>query len=150
MSRRPPRSTRTYTLFPYTTLFRFRRDITIRDNRNLYRFLHVSDEGPVSSSGVHLAAGAAMHGYHADARRLGQPGQARGVAVGLIPAGPHLQRHRNRHRRDHRIEDPSGQRPLAPQGGYGEPAGHPPGRAAPVVIAPPRTADHARKRPEKG
>src|SRR3546814_10649589 len=50
----------------------WRRDITIRDNRNLYRFLHVSDEGPVSSSGVHLAAGAAMHGYRSDELRVGK------------------------------------------------------------------------------
>src|SRR3546814_13510544 len=34
MSRRPPRSTRTYTLFPYTTLFRSERG-TVREDSNL-------------------------------------------------------------------------------------------------------------------
>src|SRR3546814_1313164 len=34
MIRRPPRSTRTDTLFPYTTLFRSRRAIALRDGRN--------------------------------------------------------------------------------------------------------------------
>src|SRR3546814_12336613 len=33
MIRRPPRSTRTDTLFPYTTLFRSRRDIHLRPRR---------------------------------------------------------------------------------------------------------------------
>src|SRR3546814_6293640 len=34
MIRRPPRSTRTDTLFPYTTLFRLDREINARDDRN--------------------------------------------------------------------------------------------------------------------
>src|SRR3546814_5026386 len=33
MIRRPPRSTRTYTLFPYTTLFRSRRPLTVLCSR---------------------------------------------------------------------------------------------------------------------
>src|SRR3546814_6631497 len=41
MSRRPPRSTRTDTLFPYTTLFRSRRDAIWR------RELGIDDDTPV-------------------------------------------------------------------------------------------------------
>src|SRR3546814_6521683 len=54
MIRRPPRSTRTYTLFPYTTLFRslldarggqvFGKGITIRDDPHRPRGLRRSEE----------------------------------------------------------------------------------------------------------
>src|SRR3546814_3228691 len=40
MIRRPPRSTRTDTLFPYTTLFRSRRATARRPDRPLQRALH--------------------------------------------------------------------------------------------------------------
>src|SRR3546814_1091411 len=41
MIRRPPRSTRTYTLFPYTTLFRsIRRDLTIMEEKGLLKRTH--------------------------------------------------------------------------------------------------------------
>src|SRR3546814_1892808 len=40
MSLRPPRSTRTDTLFPYTTLFRSRRDDHVPGRRAAGRFVH--------------------------------------------------------------------------------------------------------------
>src|SRR3546814_14454049 len=71
MLRRPPRSTRTDTLFPYTTLFRSRADIHAvlslalgtRDPsqhhgapRQAWHRRHLDDDGPGISGGVALAA----------------------------------------------------------------------------------------------
>src|SRR3546814_2641231 len=62
MIRRPPRSTRTDTLFPYTTLFRSRGEAQL-GSREL--FLLQLDEG------AHLAAGVAMRQFeHAVVQRM--------------------------------------------------------------------------------
>src|SRR3546814_5551876 len=43
MIRRPPRSTRTYTLFPYTTLFRSKFGINYQPEKNVLIFASVSE-----------------------------------------------------------------------------------------------------------
>src|SRR3546814_1976346 len=54
MIRRPPRSTRTYTLFPYTTLFRSRRAAAARHADNPSRRWHRHEDGG-SRSGLPAA-----------------------------------------------------------------------------------------------
>src|SRR3546814_14359561 len=88
MIRRPPRSTRTYTLFPYTTLFRSGGD----DRRPLepgeadrYRLRRVERFHRGMRHGVELLA----VGAHALWRRRGRSGRHRAVALrncGLLPA----------------------------------------------------------------
>src|SRR3546814_984815 len=50
MIRRPPRSTRTGTLFPYTTLFRSQ----MRAGRDVARILHHVGEQLAEQAGIHL------------------------------------------------------------------------------------------------
>src|SRR3546814_10077976 len=64
MIRRPPRSTRTDTLFPYTTLFRSGRDAHSQGGRN-----RPSPRG-ASGHGAHLVAGGAPRGAGARPRSV--------------------------------------------------------------------------------
>src|SRR3546814_1302146 len=66
MIRRPPRSTRTDTLFPYTTLFRSTYERAIENSRTLFlaaceagvlRIVHVSIANPSADSPLHYYSG---------------------------------------------------------------------------------------------
>src|SRR3546814_6292414 len=82
MSRRPPRSTRTDTLFPYTTLFRSRRDAIWR------RELGIDDDTPVIGflGRLVMEKGLDVFADTIDAlRRRGVPHEV--VVIGEGPAG---------------------------------------------------------------
>src|SRR3546814_5600380 len=68
MIRRPPRSTRTDTLFPYTTLFRSVEPVLLRaggpEKRQVQRLGHVSPSIPNYSSGNTTVADT-LHKHHA-------------------------------------------------------------------------------------
>src|SRR3546814_17881422 len=81
MIRRPPRSTRTDTLFPYTTLFRSK-----RTNRKEF-FLHGS-RAPFKQQGSFSALGAMAQGVihqHNGKQRFGNRRRAYAYA-GIVPA----------------------------------------------------------------
>ena len=90
-------------------------DIAVGDHRQSGRRLDLADEAPVGMAVVEVAAGAAVHSQHLDARLLGDARQVWGVAVGRIPAGAHLQGHRELHRLDGRLEDLRGMNLVAHQ-----------------------------------
>src|SRR3546814_8352868 len=73
MIRRPPRSTRTDTLFPYTTLFRSRAGQHRRDDR-ADQDLGQPQRGPRADAGAHLGAG--------PGRRTARLGRQRRLASG--------------------------------------------------------------------
>src|SRR3546814_13711920 len=75
MIRRPPRSTRTDTLFPYTTLFRSGRDAHSQGGRN-----RPSPRG-ASGHGAHLVAGGAPRGAGARPRSVEDQGHGQGRAA---------------------------------------------------------------------
>src|SRR3546814_17570453 len=86
MSRRPPRSTRTDTLFPYTTLFRSRRDAIWR------RELGIDDDTPVIGflGRLDMEKGLDVFADTIDAlRRRGVPHEV--VVIGEGPAGDWFQ-----------------------------------------------------------
>ena len=89
---------------------------------------------PVGASLVELAAGAAVHRHQADAGALGALRQLRGVDGAIVPAEPHLERHRNRHRVDGRLDQGQGMIEIAHQRGSGLAAGDVAGRAAHVDV----------------
>ena len=80
-------------------------DVAIGNNWNGDGFLHCGDKPPVRPSIVTLGAGAAMNRHHLNAFFLGDTGQLRGVAVGLVPAGAHLQGDWDVHRPDRCLND---------------------------------------------
>src|SRR3546814_2439546 len=71
MIRRPPRSTRTDTLFPYTTLFRSRGGGTATGRAGLCRFLRPAHSG-LSCRPVARHAGTGSRGPVSDSRRSRQ------------------------------------------------------------------------------
>src|SRR3546814_18533038 len=77
MIRRPPRSTRTDTLFPYTTRFRSKLNITPEfiDKKGLYhgRVARVDHRLGTCDRGDHAAAVDVAHQYH---RHVGRAGKA--------------------------------------------------------------------------
>ena len=81
-------------------------DIAIDHDGNSDGLLHLAQEGPIGAAVVELAARAAMNRDHPDAAILGDAGQPRRVAAGMVPAGAHLQGHRQVHRLDRRLQDP--------------------------------------------
>src|SRR5579872_3546351 len=83
-------------------------DIAIDDDRDGDRLLHLANKGPIGASLIELAAGAAMDGHHADAAFLRDPREAWRVAVRLVPAGAHLECHRQFDGAHHRLEDARG------------------------------------------
>src|SRR3546814_14757774 len=92
MIRRPPRSTRTDTLFPYTTLFRSlggRRDRRIVEQA--HHAVAVRDRVVEEIGGQPQIAGDARQQPAADAAERGAPSHARrATAVDLV--GPHISR----------------------------------------------------------
>src|SRR3546814_16300038 len=97
MRRRPPRSTRTYTLFPYTTLFRSWRvlDLQPRDGQRQHGVLdHIGEvPGVIGVAIVHggtLLSGL-LASFHSEAqgsrRLLRQRVQERGATRDSRPAG---------------------------------------------------------------
>ncbi len=90
-------------------------DVAIADHRDRHRFLDLADEAPVGMAVIELVAGAAMHGDHLHAGILGDARQGRRVAAVHVPAGAHLQRHRQVDRLDHRRDDVAGQLLVAHQ-----------------------------------
>ena len=60
--------------------------------------LTLRTNAPVGLALVELAAGAAVDGDHLHAEILGDAGELGRVEAGMIPAHPHLQRHRDLHR----------------------------------------------------
>src|SRR3546814_12204554 len=85
MIRRPPRSTRTDTLFPYTTLFRSRR-AGASDDVGRHRLPDSRPAPPASAPG--RSRGADRH--RADGRRLRDTARP----VGADPAADHVAAHR--------------------------------------------------------
>src|SRR5262249_33470629 len=83
-------------------------DIAVRDHRNEYSLLNLPDEFPIGGTGIELAARAAMHADHADAASFGDPRQPRPVPAATVPAGTHLQSHRQVYRPDRGLEDARG------------------------------------------
>ena len=81
------------------------RDVAIDDDRDLDRRLDLVDKAPIGGPGKHLAAGAAVHSDHANAAGFGNVREAGRVALVIVPAGAHLQRHRQIDRLDRRFED---------------------------------------------
>src|SRR3546814_12854954 len=79
MIRRPPRSTRTDTLFPYTTLFR---SISSEETRYYLNgiFLHVSEE-----AGQPVLKAAATDGHRLARVTLPQPQGASGMPDVIVP-----------------------------------------------------------------
>ena len=70
-------------------------DVAIADHRNADRVLDLADEAPIGRTVIELIARAAVHRDHLNPRALRLFWPGRGIAVALVPAGPHLQRHRN-------------------------------------------------------
>src|SRR3546814_21084786 len=83
MIRRPPRSTRTDTLFPYTTLFRSQLRLQVQRRtvpQQLDRAVRAPGRQRIAGS---QGTAAVARGTH---RSRGDPGQARRLQVGRIPA----------------------------------------------------------------
>src|SRR3546814_18403095 len=86
MIRRPPRSTRTDTLFPYTTLFRSLGQVLLR----LHESRWIDDHQPVALAGVGLALQLLEHLSLHDAAAagdlvgLGSPGAELDVSLGAV------------------------------------------------------------------
>ena len=73
---------------------------------------------------VELAARAAMHRDHPHARRLGAARELRRIERAVVPAEPHLQRHRHRDRADRRLDQGQRMVEIAHQRRAGLAAGH--------------------------
>src|SRR3546814_17343120 len=87
MIRRPPRSTRTDTLFPYTTLF--------RSARRTIRGAGRQEPGRYGRKGTAEFQAGATGGYSAGAGR-GRDSKLRKTALGRVAAIPHLRHSRER------------------------------------------------------
>src|SRR3546814_12202243 len=90
MIRRPPRSTRTYTLFPYTTLFRsFRARLLLVDPEQQF----LMDAVNYIEAAAHIAVGEALAPIVVDEEDRGKRGLRGPVDIGLDaivvhPGGP--------------------------------------------------------------
>src|SRR3546814_10200467 len=130
MIRRPPRSTRTDTLFPYTTLFRsspadhhavrpalFQRQFRIRyganvaigDDWQVHGFLDLADKRPISRSLVHLATGATVDGNKLRPQILGNMGKFGSIEAAMVPAHAHLDSDRHLYRLDRGFDQGCGE-----------------------------------------
>ena len=83
------------------------RHVAIDDDRDRHRLLHGAHRGPVGRALVELAARAAVHGDEPDAGRFGAARKLRRVERVVVPAEPHLQRHRHVDRADRRLDQAS-------------------------------------------
>src|SRR3546814_6978738 len=81
MIRRPPRSTRTDTLFPYTTLFRSRGRVAARTRPQA-----VAADSPLRRAAQHRPAGAC------DPAELGDEARYGAMVPRMVAAAPHLVR----------------------------------------------------------
>ena len=89
---------------------------------------------PIRLALVELAAGAAMHGDHLHAGGFRAARQFRRVERAIVPAEPHLQRHRHFHRRDRRLDQFERVIEIAHQRRAGLAAGHMTCRATHVDV----------------
>src|SRR3546814_5807835 len=89
MIRRPPRSTRTDTLFPYTTLFRSLEDHAIRRLGTFHEAAGVE----MAVAGEQCAQPRFGRGFIDEARRIGGGIARRRGRIGIVAA--HRQRHRS-------------------------------------------------------
>ncbi len=89
---------------------------------------------PIGAALVELAAGAAMHGDHLHARRRGAARQLGRVDRAIIPAEPHLERHRHRHGADGGLDQRQRMVEIAHQRRAGLPAGHVARRATHIDV----------------
>ena len=101
-----------------------RGDIAVDDERNADRIPDGAHRAPIGIALVELAARAAMHRNHLHARGLRAARQFRRVERALVPAEPHLQRHRHFHRRYRRLDQPQRVVEIAHQRRTGLAAGH--------------------------
>ena len=84
-----------------------RGDVAVDDERNRDRILDGAHRAPIGLALVELAARAAMHGDHLHAGSFRAARQLRRVERAIVPAEPHLQRHRHLHRGDRRLDQAS-------------------------------------------
>src|SRR3546814_16825656 len=109
MIRRPPRSTRTDTLFPYTTLFRSERAGAIRLRRAV-------DEPGIGGSDEHLAGGtqtiADLGSWEGDVRSRTVRDRHRLDGLLRRPSQPLAARHERKHERHTPTVHPEVHRPL--------------------------------------
>ncbi len=96
--------------------------------------LDASDGAPVGLALIELAARAAVHRHHADARLLGTACEDWRVECAFVPAEPHLDRHRHLDRANHGLDQRQRMVEVAHQGRAGTAAGDLLGRAAHVDI----------------
>ena len=109
-------------------------DIAVDDERNADRIPDGAHRAPVGLALVELAARAAMHRNQLHAGGLRAARQFRRVERAIVPAEPHLQRHRHFHRRYRRLDQPQGVVEIAHQRRAGLAAGHVARRTAHVDI----------------
>src|SRR3546814_11627025 len=93
MVRRPPRSTRTYTLFPYTTLFRSRAAVAVSVDEAFGAERRGADDKARGTIGAQAheradqAIAGDLHAWHAGGARRERLGE-RGSATGKPARGP--------------------------------------------------------------
>ena len=109
-------------------------DVAVDDHRYFHRVLDLAHERPVGLVLEELAAGAAMHGDHADAGGFRAHRQLRRVERAVIPAHPHFQRHRHVDGVDRGFDEPEREARFAHQRRAGHAARHQPGRTAHVDV----------------
>ena len=109
-------------------------EVAVGDDRDRHRVLDGADRRPVGCPGVELAARAAVDGDHPDAGGLGAARQLGRVDRGVVPAEPHLQRHRQRRGADRRLDQGQRMVEVAHQRRAGVAARHLLGRAAHVDV----------------
>src|SRR5258708_26667605 len=111
-----------------------RGDIAVDDEWNSDRILDRAHRAPIGLALVELATRAAMHRDHLDAARFRTARQFRCVERAIVPAEPHLQRHRHFHGRYRRLDQSHGAIEIAHQCRAALAAGHMPRRTAHVDI----------------
>jgi hypothetical protein len=109
-------------------------DIAIDHDGNGNRVLHCAHRRPIGVALVELAARAAMHGDHTHARLFCAAGEFRRVDRLMVPAEPHLQRHRHRDGGDGGFNQRERMIEVAHQRRSRLPVGHVLGRAAHVDV----------------
>ena len=109
-------------------------DVAVDDDGNAHCLLHAAHEGPVGDALEELAARAGVDGDQRHAGILGAAGELGRVAARVVPAQPHLERHRYAHGADHGLDQAQGVREVAHQGRARLLAGHLAGRAAHVDV----------------
>ena len=90
-----------------STLFR----VAVCNQRNGNAFAHAPNGMPIGLAAIELAACAAMHGDHLHAASSARRASSGALRLAVIPAKPHLQRHRNRGGTDSRLDQPSAHGP---------------------------------------